>query len=284
MFDKQNRKSVSGVFFLAIMVLFSSAGGIYPLTISVKIAICQIFVLDGDRLGNFVRIENAIIEAKREGAQIICFPETCILGWVNPGAHQRAYPIPGEDTKRLSELAKKYNVYICAGLAEKDRENLYDSVVLINKKGNILLKHRKINILSELMTPSYTPGSDVNVIRTEFGKIGLLICADTFKEEIIEKMAELKPDLVLVPYGWAAPEGEWPEHGKSLHAFIKNLAVKVAAPVIGTDAVGKITNGPWFGQIFGGQSAAADKNGNIIAVAKDRDKDILIISLTIREW
>ena len=112
-------------------------------------------------------------------------------------------------------LAKKYNTYLCVGLCEKEGENLYDSVILIDSKGKILLKHRKINILSELMTPAYTPGENINAVQTEYGKIGLLICADTFKEDIIGKMAELKPDLLLVPYGWAAPENSacrycWP--------------------------------------------------------------------------
>src|SRR6478672_5009906 len=76
----------------------------------VKIAMAQIFCFDGDREGNFLRIENAISEAKSQKAEIITFPESCILGWVNPTAHQRAFPIPGEDSKKLCELAKKYKI------------------------------------------------------------------------------------------------------------------------------------------------------------------------------
>lgn len=61
-----------------------------------KIAVCQIFSLNGDREGNFVRIENALREANQSGAQIACFPEATILGWINSEAHKRAFPIPGE--------------------------------------------------------------------------------------------------------------------------------------------------------------------------------------------
>ena len=43
-------------------------------TTKVKIAMAQIFCLDGDIAGNFVRIENAIIEAKEKQANIIVFP------------------------------------------------------------------------------------------------------------------------------------------------------------------------------------------------------------------
>jgi len=248
---------------------------------TIRIAMCQIFALDGDRSGNFVRIENAIREAKDADADIICFPETTILGWVNPDAHKRAYPIPGKDSQRLCELAKKYETYLCAGLAEKNGTNLYDSVILIDNKGRILLKHRKINILTELMTPPYTPGKDVNTVETEFGKIGLLICADTFEDEILKRMAALKPDLLLVPYGWAAEENEWPEFGKKLENVVTEAARKTGAPVVGTDLVGQITRGPWKDRVVGGQSVAADKNGKTLAIAKDRDRDIKIASIRI---
>jgi len=248
---------------------------------NVKIAMCQIFCLDGDREGNFVRIENAIIDAKDKGAEIICFPETAILGWVNSDAHERAYPIPGADSKRLCQLAKKYNVHLCIGLAEKNEKLLHDSVILIDDNGEILLKHRKINILSELMIPSYTPGSEVNIVKTRFGKIGLMICADTFLDEYVNKMKELQPDLVLVPYGWAAPEEDWPEHAKTLEDVVAKVSKTVECPVIGTDLVGEISKGPWTGQVYGGQSVAINSNGKILGRGRDRDRDIVILNIEL---
>jgi len=96
---------------------------------SVKIAMAQIYGLTGDKSGNLVRIENAIIDAKEKQAEIIVFPETSLFGWVNPEAHHRASPIPGEDSKILCQLAKKYNVFICLGLAEKENDALFDSAM-----------------------------------------------------------------------------------------------------------------------------------------------------------
>jgi N-carbamoylputrescine amidase len=247
---------------------------------SIRIAMAQIFSLDGDRRGNFVRIENAIREAKAGETDIVCFPETVILGWVNCDAHKRACPIPGEDTERLCELAKKYEIYLCVGLAEKDGAKLHDSAVLIDKRGQILLKHRKINILTELMTPPYTSGKGVNAVETEFGRIGLLICADTHEDEILVRMAELEPDLLLVTYGYAEQEKNWPEHGKELERVVNEAGRKTGALVVGTNLVGEITKGPWKGRIFGGHSVAADKNGKTITIGADRDRDIRIISIT----
>jgi predicted amidohydrolase len=240
---------------------------------------CQIFSLDGDREGNFVRIENAVRQAKDAGAEIICFPETVILGWVNSDAHKRAYSIPGKDSARLCKLARDYKSYLCVGLAEKAGRRLYDSVVLIDEKGKILLKHRKINLLTELMSPPYTAGNNIDVVETEFGKIGMLICADTHKDEILNRMAKLKPDLLLIPYGYAAEENQWPGHGKELEKVVKRTAIKTGAPVVGTNLVGEITKGPWKGRIYGGQSIAVDKTGKTISIAKDRDRDINIVQI-----
>jgi predicted amidohydrolase len=246
-----------------------------------KAAICQIFCLDDDRRGNFVRIEHAVREAKDAGAEIACFPETAILGWVNPDAHKRAQPIPGEDSIRLCRLARDYELHLCIGLAEKEGRRLYDSVVLIDSKENILIKHRKINLLTELMSPPYTAGKNIDVVETKFGRIGLLICADTHDSKILERMAALKPDFLLIPYGYAAAESEWPGHGKELEKVVANTAKKTGAFVIGTNLVGEITNGPWKGRIYGGQSLAVDRKGRIVSVAKDRDRDINIISIKI---
>lgn len=244
------------------------------IAIKVKVAACQIECIDGDREGNFERIEKALQQLDK--VDIACFPECSLLGWLNPKAHLLAHTIPGPDTDRICQLSKKYKIMISIGLAEKEGNRLYDSVVLIDNKGEILLKHRKINLLTKLMNPPYTSGEIISFVNTEFGRIGLLICADTFKDDLIKQMSEKKPDLLIVPYGWAEKRENWPEHGKKLERLAKSVAERVKAGVIGTDLVGEITSGPWKGYIYGGQSVIADNSGKILAIGKDREPDILI--------
>ena len=248
----------------------------------VRVAMAQIFSLDGDRAGNLVRIENALWEAKAQKADIVTFPESCILGWINASSHDRSFPIPGEDSEKLSQLAKKYGVHICIGLDEKDGDKLFGAALLIDDKGKILFKHRKINVLPELMSPPYSFGEGVQVVDTKFGKIGMMICADSFLEEALTAMKDKKPGLLLIPYGWAADESEWPQHGKELETVVQNAAKKVGCPVIGTDLVGEVSSGPWKGKVYGGQSVAADKEGKVLARGKDRDSDLILINVNIR--
>jgi predicted amidohydrolase len=247
---------------------------------TVKVAMAQIVCLDGDRSGNLVRIENALADAVKQGADIVTFPETSILGWVNPDAHSRAYAIPGPDSDGLCALARKYGVFVSIGMAEKEGDQLYDSAILIDDQGVILLKHRKINTLDELMTKPYTKGDQVAAVDTRFGRIGLLICADSFREDLLTRMKEQKPQWVIIPYGWAAPETYWPDHGQELHKVVQHAARVFNCPVVGTDLVGEITHGPWTGMVYGGQSVAVDRHSSVLATGRDRDRDIVLFTLT----
>jgi predicted amidohydrolase len=250
---------------------------------SVRLAICQILVIDSDREGNFRRIEYALEGAQAQHADIAIFPESSILGWENPEAHAMAAPIPGRDSDRIGGLAQKYGVMIAIGLDEKDGNRLYDSAILVNKTGKLLWKHRKINVLPELMTPPYSQGrpEDIGIVETEFGRIAVLICADTFTDAFVERMKTLKPDLMLVPYGWAAPNDQWPQHSKQLEDLVKKRAAQVGCPMAGVDLVGEMTHGPWAGQTYGGSSFVADETGRIVLTLRDRDTDMQVIPVSV---
>jgi N-carbamoylputrescine amidase len=248
---------------------------------TVRIALCQILVIDGDREGNCRRIEYALEAARAGEAEIAAFPESAILGWENPEAHRLAAPIPGADTDRLAALARRYGLTISIGLDEKEGELLYDAAVLIDRTGRLLWKHRKMNVLAELMDPPYAAGTPegIGVVETEYGRIGLLICADTFIDEVFEKVRRLKPDLMLVPYGWAAENDQWPAHARELEALISRRAALLRCPVVGVDLVGVMSHGPWKGRTYGGASIVAGANGEILHVLRDRDVEVRVIEI-----
>jgi predicted amidohydrolase len=132
------------------------------------------------------------------------------------------------------------------------------------------------------MSPPYAIGNEVNAVETKFGKIGLIICADSFQEDILQKMLVQKPDIMLIPYGWAAPDNQWPQHGKELEKVVIHVAKTLKCPVIGTDLVGQVAHGPWKGQIYGGQSVAVDKNGTVLKIGKDREPEISTVTIMLR--
>jgi len=250
---------------------------------TVRVAVCQILSIDGDREGNFRRIEYALEQARAGRADIAAFPESVILGWENPDAHRMAAPIPGADSSRLAALAQKYGLMISIGLDEKDGEKLFDSAILVDRDGRILWKHRKHNVLAWLMDPPYSAGApeDAGVVETGLGRIGLVICADTFEDRIAKRIGELAPDLMLVPYGWAAPMDQWPGHARQLEQLVVRRAAQWKCPVVGTDLVGQMTHGPWKGQTYGGASVVVDAAGKVLDILRDRDVDVRTVTLQL---
>jgi predicted amidohydrolase len=266
-----------------MLLLFAMMTGLAASPHTIRVALCQILVIDGDREGNFRRIEYALEQAHAGHADIAAFPESVILGWENPDAHRLATPIPGADSDRIAALARKYGVMISIGLDERDGDQLYDSAILVDKTGKLLWKHRKLNVLPELMSPPYAVGrtSDIGVVETEHGRIGVVICADTFSDEYSELIRRMKPDLMLVPYGWAAEIGKWPGHSKELERLVSRRARQIGCPIVGTDLVGVMSHGPWKGRTYGGASVVADPAGNIVCRLRDRDVETRVIELPV---
>ncbi|HLV00633.1 MAG TPA: nitrilase-related carbon-nitrogen hydrolase, partial [Acidobacteriota bacterium] len=135
----------------------------------------------------------------------------------------------------------------------------------------------------ELMQPPYQPGivQEIGVVDTEFGRVGILICADTFRDEIRSRMAELKPDWLYIPFGWAAPKEQWPAHGFHLIQTIQRTAYETGAAALGPNLVGQIEHGPWKGQTFEGLSVATDQRGHLLAQAAWNREELTVVTLSL---
>jgi predicted amidohydrolase len=170
---------------------------------------------------------------------------------------------------------------IAIGLDEKDGDRLYDSAILVDGFGALLWKHRKINVLPELMIPPYSEGQpeNIGVVETSFGRVGLVICADTFTDHHFERMRQFNPDLLLVPYGWAAEPWEWPAHSTDLEALVTRRAAQIRCPIVGVNLVGQMTHGPWKGRTYGGASLAVDSDGRVLRLLRDRDVEVAVVAV-----
>ncbi len=139
-----------------------------------------------------------IREAAGEGARLIVFPETWIPGypvWTHGPArweheptkrlyarfYRQCVTIPGPATDSLCEAARDCGAHVVMGVNEIDAGGLdrtiYNTLLFIDDRGNILGKHRKI-------TPTYHErliwgagnAEGMKVYETSLGKLGGLIC------------------------------------------------------------------------------------------------------------
>ncbi|GIV33053.1 MAG: beta-alanine synthetase [Chitinophagales bacterium] len=231
-----------------------------------KVGMAQLLVEGTEPERNFQRAHKLIKEASEKQCQLVLLPETIDFAWTHPNALRESQPIPGPYSDLFCEYAKHYGLYICVGLTEKVEGKLnYNTAILINEKGNIILKHRKINLL-EVEFPYYEVGNKLEVVDTPFGKIGVNICADNYIEATAlgHALARMGAQILLSPSSWTVDynitEEDEPYHDK----WVKPLGLLASLynmVVISTTSVGYIVGGPYEGKKMVGCSLAMDKNG-----------------------
>ena len=233
----------------------------------IKIGMGQLLVEGGEPGRNLDRAEKMIVEAAQKGCHIVLLPETLDLGWTHPSVFKEAQPIPGPYSDRLCALAKKLGIYVCAGLTELSGKKTYNSALLINAAGEIIVKYHKINALT-VEHPFYGIGQTLNVVDTEFGKIGVNICADNYIDglPIGHTLARMGAQLILSPSSWTVDYSVDETVDPYREKWIKPYSILAKAydlVLVGTTSVGYIVGGPYEGKKMVGCSLAVGKHGII---------------------
>jgi predicted amidohydrolase len=120
-----------------------------------------------------------------------------------------AVNIPGAETDAIAEKARQYNTYISASIHEKDPKYpkyFLNTAFIMDPKGDIILKYRKINpwiplelstsphdILDEYTDPLFP------VVETELGNLACYICYDQFFPEVARQLAFNGAEVLLKP-------------------------------------------------------------------------------------
>lgn len=139
---------------------------------------------------------------EQAGAQhpdIICLPEGLTEVGTGLSYLDVSESIPGPTTIRLGELAAKFHTYIVAGIYESSGKLVYNTAVLIDRRGNVAGKYRKTHLPREEWEAGLTPGNEYPVFDTDFGKVGLFVCWDVQFPEPARAMALKGADLLVLP-------------------------------------------------------------------------------------
>jgi nitrilase len=133
------------------------------------------------------RFEELLAQAASAGAGLVVFPEAFVGARTDEGRalfaryRRSAIDIPGEDLDRVLAAVAAHGVHVVVGVVERAGHTLYCTALLIAPDGTLLGHHRKlVPTGTERLIWGQGDASDVAVIDTDLGRVGMAICWENY--------------------------------------------------------------------------------------------------------
>ncbi|HKT45872.1 MAG TPA: carbon-nitrogen hydrolase family protein [Gaiellaceae bacterium] len=170
---------------------------------AVTVACVQVEPVILDRERTLDKLEDVAAEAKRNGAELVVFPETFVpvypssrwakafAGWQNEGAKetfallaQNSVAVGSPSEQRLGACARELGVWLVTGVNEVDAERpgtIYNALLYHSPDGTLALHHRKLVPTNhERLVWGQGDGRGLNAVETGFGRLGGLVCWENY--------------------------------------------------------------------------------------------------------
>lgn len=174
-----------------------------------NIAAIQLEINDKENYSDRIEKVNKIltdIEKGKKKPDLIILPEIWGCGFFAFDQYQEN----GEDIYGYTfSLFKKWALrldcnILCGSFIEKRVDSYFNTSLFLSRKGEVYGQYRKIHLFGYESEERkiLTPGNEVTVIETEFGKIGLSTCYDLRFPEQYRKMVDQGAEILLVVSAW----------------------------------------------------------------------------------
>ena len=172
-----------------------------------RVAMIQM-AIGRDKQENLRHAEQLLEQLDGKGVDLAILPEMFSCGYSNKQFRICSEPVGGETWQRLSRMAQKLGIYLVGGsIPEREDGNIYNTSFLFDRNGNQIARHRKIHLFDIEIdggqrfceSATLSPGSDITVVDTDFGKLGLCICFDMRFQELAKIMGDRGAQLLVVP-------------------------------------------------------------------------------------
>ncbi len=234
-----------------------------------KVASIQMSVVEDNKAATLKKAADAIETCT--DADLVILPEIWNIGFMSfDGYVKHAEAIDGPTPSLMKKLAVKMNIYLHTGsFVEDDNGQYYNTSLLISPEGKIVGRYRKIHLFgyNSQETQILSPGEDVVVVDTPFGKIGMATCFDLRFPELFRAMVDKSVEFFMVCSAWPYPRLE-PWIMLNRVRALENQAYLISANSCGINR----------GSQFVGHSMVVDPWGTILAGAGDEE---MIVKTTI---
>ena len=233
-----------------------------------KIALAQIDCSLGDVEANCEKIYSYAKQSAEVGADVLVFPEMSDVGYEMSVISDKAVTWDGLPYRTLVEAAKEFDKHIICGIGERTETKIYNTSVVIDPKGELLAKYRKVHLFSPPPISEdsvFTAGEQVVCLPIASFNVGLSICYDLRFCEFYQALRAKGAELLINCTAWPTPRAaHWQALAKA--RAIENQAYFVGVNRVGTD--GEVT--------FAGRSLAIDPYGEVLASGSPDKEELLV--------
>ena len=191
-------------------------------------------------------------------ADLILLPEIWTCGFFAFDRYAaESEPLNGPTVNLFRQKARARGCHVVMGsLVERDAESLFNTTVFIGPGGEILAGYRKIHLFGYQSdeTKLLTPGKDIVLADTPWGRAGFSTCYDLRFPELFRRLVDRGAEIFLIPSAWPlARIDAWRLFNRA--RAHENLAFLISCNCAGENA----------GKRYGGHSMVVDPWGKVLA-------------------
>ena len=210
-------------------------------------------------------------QAAGHGAQIAVLPEMFSCPYDRRYFREFAARGHQETVAALSAWAKELGLVLVGGsVPEVEGGKLYNTSFVFDERGEQLARHRKVHLFDVDLpkmrfheSHTFSPGNEVTVFDTRFGRMGLAVCFDVRFPELFRAMAVRGAQVIFLPAQFNLTTG--PAHWEMT---LRSRAVDNELFVVGASAA----RYEGFSYECWGHSTVADPFGTVLAACDEREQ------------
>jgi NAD+ synthase len=202
------------------------------MTDRLRIALAQLNPTMGDIPGNLRRAKDARADAAKAGADLILFPELYIVGY--PPEDLVLKPALQDDAREAIEKFAKDTAdggpAVLIGAPWVEDGKLYNACMLLDG-GKVAGKTFKVDLPNYGVFDEkrvFVPGPMPGPLNIRGIRIGVPVCEDIWKPDVVECLAETGAEILLVPNGSPYESGKEDERLNLIVARVKESGLPLA--------------------------------------------------------
>lgn len=239
-----------------------------------RAGLAQLSPVVGDKAKNLRKLAKAVA---RSDADLVLAGELFLTGYMARDAFARlAEPVDGPAVKAVRKMAEEHGAHIVFGMPEREAgtRRLFNTSVLVAPDGRVAA-YRKVypaNFGPFEEGLYFGRGDGLTLVDTKLGRVGLLICYDTFFPELAKAYALQGADLLaIISASPATSKGFFDR-------ILPARAIENALPVLYANLVGTELN-----VVFQGGTQAIGPRGEDLGRAKDFVEDMVTAEIDLRD-